>query len=78
MKLHKYLQTQRLKKGITQLQIASAVNLHVQYISNVERGKCAIPIKIINTYIRELELNSNNVLKVMVNEYRDNLKRLLL
>lgn len=33
----------RQNRGLTQTEFAKKLGMHVQYISNIERGKCLIP-----------------------------------
>ena len=46
----------RLKKGITQAELAELINSHERYISDIECGKRNITIKTINKFAQALEV----------------------
>ena len=77
MKLNEYLKQARTKSGLTQFSVAGELGLHVQYISNVERGACNIPVKILNTYIKMCGASKATIIKIMIKDHKEVLTNLL-
>lgn len=67
LNLGKYLKTKRLEAKITQAELASSLgDLHVQFVSNWERGRCAPPNHCIPKLISVLDLNRRTIVERMV------------
>lgn len=65
--LGSYLKQRRLDKGFTQAELANKLgNVHIQFISNWERGLCAPPNHCFEKLVKVLELDRNTLVKVMV------------
>jgi len=58
VELGTYLREKRIAADLTQGQIAETLGLESpQFISNIERGKCAIPMHIMRQLIKEYRLD---------------------
>lgn len=68
-KLGQYLQQMRLETDFTQAALAKQLgNVHVQFVSNWERGLCAPPNHCFEKLIQILNLNREKLVKVMVED----------
>ncbi len=53
-----YLKEKRINANLTQGQIAETLGLESpQFISNIERGKCAVPAHLMKQLIKEYNIN---------------------
>lgn len=67
--LGKYLKQRRLSLGLTQGELAELLSdVHVQFVSNWERGKCAPPSHSFEKLIKVLQLSRQKLVKVMVED----------
>lgn len=64
--LGQYLKELRLKTGLTQTELAIAINLHSQFVSNWERGQSAPPSHCFQSVLDLLQADRDKVVKVMV------------
>ncbi|MES2801065.1 MAG: helix-turn-helix transcriptional regulator [Bdellovibrionota bacterium] len=65
--LGQYLREMRLSSNLTQAELAEKLgNVHVQFISNWERGLCAPPNHCFQKLIQILDLNREKLVKVML------------
>ncbi len=61
--LGNYLKEKRVEANLTQGQIAETLGLESpQFISNIERGKCAIPMHIMRCLVKEYKIDKNDFL----------------
>ena len=65
-KLGKYLQERRLAAGLTQAEVSKTLKVHVQFVSNWERGQCAPPSHCFQQALDILEADRTKVVKLMV------------
>lgn len=63
-----YLKEKRLSAGFTQTELSQSLKVHVQFVSNWERGLCAPPSHCFHYLIDVLELNREQVVNVMVSD----------
>lgn len=69
MNLGQYLKQSRQAMGYTQSELSELLqNVHVQFVSNWERGLCAPPNHCFEKVIQLLELNREKLVKVMVED----------
>lgn len=68
-----YLKEKRSNSGFTQVELSEALKVHVQFVSNWERGLCAPPNHCFEKLVQVLNLNRDTLVKVMV----DDSKRLI-
>ena len=62
--LGNYLKDKRVAANLTQGQIAETLGLESpQFISNIERGKCAIPMHIMRQLIKEYSMDKSEFLE---------------
>lgn len=67
--LGQYLKKRRLAEGYSQSQLARSLgSLHVQFVSNWERGLCAPPVHSLSRVISVLKLQREKVVEVMVED----------
>lgn len=67
--LGQYLKQKRLGLDLTQSELADKLgNVHIQFISNWERGLCAPPNHCFEKLIVVLDLNREKLVKVMVED----------
>lgn len=64
--LGQYLKQKRLSSGFTQTELAKSLKVHVQFVSNWERGLCAPPSHCFHHLIDVLHLNRDQVVNAMV------------
>ncbi len=77
-KLGEYLKETRLKSGCVQKVIADKAGLKTtQFISNIERGLCAVSPSVLRIMISEYCIPKNEFLKFVVNLEMDYTKRVL-
>lgn len=68
-KLGQYLKQMRQDTDLTQAALAKELgNMHVQFVSNWERGLCAPPNHCFEKLIQTLNLNREKIVKVMVED----------
>lgn len=76
MKLHEYLKSQRIKSGVSQVELSDYMNYgSAQYISNIERGVCAIPYHVIRVYICECGAKKSVIKAKMLKDLRSEIDR---
>jgi len=68
--LGKFLREQRVKKKISQVQIAKACGFSSQFVHNWEKGLCAPPPYALLKIVRMLEISEHVILKVILAEQR--------
>lgn len=77
-KLGEYLKQTRIKSGCVQKVIADKAGLKTtQFISNIERGLCAVSPSVLRIMISEYKISKNEFLKFIVNLELDYNKRVL-
>lgn len=77
-KLGEYLKQTRLKSGCVQKIIADKAGLKTtQFISNIERGLCAVSPSVLRIMIKEYGIPKNEFLKFIVNLEMDYNKHVL-
>lgn len=64
--LGSYLKERRLAVGFTQLELSEKLKVHVQFVSNWERGACAPPSHCFQQALEVLEANKDKVVKFMI------------
>ena len=69
--LGQYLKQKRLGLKLTQSELAGLLkNIHIQFVSNWERGLCAPPAHCLENLIEVLDLSREKLVKVMVEDSR--------
>ena len=63
-----YLREKRLSAGFTQTELSQSLKVHVQFVSNWERGLCAPPSHCFHHLIEVLELSREQVVSAMVSD----------
>lgn len=64
----------RENKGLTQDQLSKALGYdNGQFISNVERGKCSIPVKKLKKMARKTNVSAEHFVNFMVLDYQQKL-----
>ena len=71
--LGQFLKTAREGHGFTQKQVAEAMKVHFQFVSNWERGMCAPPTHCFQNLISFLKLNRQDLISVMVEDSRSDI-----
>lgn len=61
-----YLQTQRIKAKLTQAKLAELLKIHVQYVSNWERGICAPPSHCFQKALDILKVDRKKIVAAML------------
>lgn len=64
--LGNYLRQRRSSVQLTQLELSELLKVHVQFVSNWERGQCAPPSHCFNRALDILEADREKVVKYMV------------
>lgn len=52
----------RKSRGMTQAELAKKVGMHLQFISNIERGICLIPPKKVKKFSKTLHIWTNTLI----------------
>lgn len=63
-----YLKEKRLSAGFTQTELSQSLKVHVQFVSNWERGLCAPPSHCFHNLIDVLELSRDQLVIAMVSD----------
>lgn len=61
-----YLRERRLTVGLTQAELSAKLKVHVQFVSNWERGACAPPSHCFHQTLEVLEADKDKVVKFMI------------
>lgn len=61
-----YLKERRLSASLTQAELSKSLKVHVQFVSNWERGQRAPPAHCFQQALDILEADRNKVVKLMV------------
>ena len=61
-KLGKNIQNQRKAKGLTQVELASKINISVNHLSKIERGTVNPTVDLIELIIKALGIHSSTIL----------------
>jgi len=64
--LGNYLKERRMAVGLTQLELSEKLKVHVQFVSNWERGQCAPPSHRFDKTLDILHADRNKVVTLMV------------
>ena len=72
--LGKLIKQERMKLKLTQLELATRVGLSSQFLSNIEREVCGVPMDYMKLFLTELKLSRHKVVDCMVNKFRENLE----
>lgn len=73
-----FLKEKREAKGMTQAQVAEKLGYgSPQFISNIERGISRVPIKSLKSFMEVYELNAEQVIDLLLEEKREQLRRQL-
>lgn len=64
--LGKYLKEKRINAGYTQSELAEKLKVHVQFVSNWERGICAPPSHCFQITLDILKADRKKIVAVMV------------
>lgn len=70
-KLNNYLRKTREESGKTQTFLASKINKHFQYISNVERSLCNPSFQIVKAYVKHCGADKETVGELVKKYYLD-------
>ncbi|MEK6553813.1 MAG: helix-turn-helix transcriptional regulator [Bdellovibrionota bacterium] len=74
--INSYLKEARIKKGLTQGEIAKHLGLtSSQYISNIERGLCPASLETIQVLIQLYDLKTSKVMDILIADYRKTLEK---
>lgn len=63
-----YLKEKRLSAGFTQTELSQSLKVHVQFVSNWERGLCAPPSHCFHHLIDVLALSREQVVAAMLSD----------
>lgn len=67
----KFIKDNRLRQRLTQDRLSRGIGYkNGQFISNVERGKCSLPIKCIPKLCETLEVSTDEVIKALLDDYK--------
>lgn len=65
----KYLAAKRNSVGLTQKEMAKALKVHVQFISNIERGVAACPPYVIRSYVELCGISRREIESFLLRQY---------
>ena len=71
-----FLQSKRVKAGLSQGDVATKLGYSSpQFISNFERGLCAPPLNKLKLLVSLYDLNSEELIRLMLKEEEKNLRK---
>jgi transcriptional regulator with XRE-family HTH domain len=76
--LAKLIKSRRIELNLSQAQVHNYMGwkeLHTQYLSNIELGKCQLPPKHINKISMTLHLSREALIENMVQDYKEALEK---
>jgi transcriptional regulator with XRE-family HTH domain len=76
-KLGRFLKERRLRAGLRQVDVARKIHCHNQFISNIERGVCGAPLKILKSMMKIYSVNLEEIIKLIIAEQEVFLKKYL-
>lgn len=68
------LKNKRIQKKFTQAELASALDMHSQYVSNWERGLCAPPADRFHRLIELLKIKRVHVVEAMLADAKNEIR----
>lgn len=57
------LKVARMKKGVSQAQLAEILDVHEKYVSRIERGKQNVTLKTLNKLAKSIDIEIYKLLK---------------
>jgi len=74
--LGELLRKKREAAGLTQMDVAEKAGLSSpQFISNIERGACGAPLKLLDLMIRLYRMEPGVIVKLLLENSKENLRR---
>lgn len=71
MTINEILRKQRIRKGLTQRQVADKLGLEsTQFVSLMERGESHVPITTLGKLLQMLELDEKELIRILVADFR--------
>jgi len=71
-KIGKFLKEKRLSAGLTQLEVAEALNYSTaQFISNMERGLCSLPLEKLSKLVKLYHISPKALVRVLMNQQKE-------
>lgn len=74
----KLIKAQREKLNLTQIEVAKHLGITNQFLSNIEREVCGIPLDLIPKLLEILKLDKHKVIDAMVEKFRKNIEKKIL
>lgn len=72
------IKTVRETEGLTQLEVTKKLGFHPQFISNIERGRCGLPVKYFKKMSKILKINIDVLIRAHVNDYQSSIEKKLI
>lgn len=72
-----FLRTKREAKKLSQTDVAEALKVKPQFVSNWERGMSSPPVRLLKQIMRLFGISENELIKFMVDEYEGFLRQQL-
>ena len=73
-----YLKAHRQKAGFTQIELSERLGYSTaQFISNIERGICAVPMNVVALYAELCEINKDELLGMLMKDTEKEFRRAL-
>lgn len=70
--ISKLIKHHRKKQRLSQTQLAEAMgDYHYQYVSNIERARCSVPVKSLDAVAHCLRIDKEIIITAMVEDYRN-------
>jgi len=64
-----YLKEKRIKKGLSQIDVAKVLDCKSQFISNWERGLCTPPWDYLKTIVRMYGISEKEIMEFLIKEH---------
>lgn len=74
-KANNYLLKQRLSLGLAQNTLADILDVSPQFVGQIEKGRVNPPLYLIGPWCDVIGASKNKMLKLFVEDYRNNIKK---
>ena len=72
-----YLKEKRLKKKITQAELADRLGLSAQYVGHVENVKVGVPVKQLRHWCEQIGASRRKAIGLLVSDYENKIKQII-
>lgn len=77
MNIGDLIRDKRLKYNLSQLELSKELDIHVQQVSNIERGDAPIPLKRLKDFCLVLKISKKEMHRLLLEDYSSKIKAAL-